>query len=126
MLPALRLPDTVIVNEDVFSVAPAGFEVAIEADRDVEGPVLRVLGGLEQGLFAGIEHLGRGERSSSKLDLETPEHRRFTPPRRHVTLPLMAVVTEHALSFREYLNETINVLWQRVFKADLVRVIIVA
>ncbi len=77
-----------------FSADPAGFAVELQADREVEGPVLRVLGGLEQGLFAGIEHLGRGERSSSKLDLETPEHRRFTPPRRHVTMPLMAVVTE--------------------------------
>jgi hypothetical protein len=72
---------------------PAGFRVVIEADREVEGPALRVLGALEQGLFAGLEHLGRGERSSSRLDLETPEHVRFAPPRRHVTMPLMAVVT---------------------------------
>jgi hypothetical protein len=67
--------------------------VTIEADREVEGPVLRALGALETGLFAGIEHLGKGERSSSRLDLETPDHVRYAPDPIKVTMPLMACAT---------------------------------
>jgi len=68
--------------------------VAIRSERACEGPVLRALGPLEQGLFAGLEYLGKGERSSSKLDIETPEHVRFAPDRLKVTMPLMACVTD--------------------------------
>ncbi len=80
------------------SLAVAGDEVriAIEAGRSVEGPVVRPLGALVQGLFAGLEYLGRGERSSSKLDIETDEHLRFAPDVLKVTLPLMACVTDQA------------------------------
>ena len=67
--------------------------VAIDSQEDCEGPVVRVLGSLEQGLLAGLEYLGKGERSSSKLDIETPEHVRFAPDRLQVTMPLMAYVT---------------------------------
>ena len=70
--------------------------VAIESPTQCEGPALRALGGLEQGLFAGIEHLGKGERSSSRLDIETPEHIRFAPDPLKVTMPLMAAVTDKA------------------------------
>jgi hypothetical protein len=62
----------------------------------VEGPVVRVAGGLEQGLLAGVEYLGRGEQSSSTLDIETSEHLRVEPDPLHVTLPLMAFVTDTA------------------------------
>ncbi|NQT53393.1 hypothetical protein HQ576_15145, partial [bacterium] len=48
-------------------------KVSIAGPREVEGPVLRVLGGVEQGILAGLEYLGKGERSSSKLDIESPE-----------------------------------------------------
>jgi len=72
----------------------ADVHVSISADRQCEGPVVRVFGPLEQGLFAGLEHLGRGERSSSKLDVETPEHIRFAPDPMKVTMPLMAFVTD--------------------------------
>ena len=70
--------------------------VTIEAPGKCEGPALRAVGGLEQGLFAGLEHLGKGERSSSKLDIETAEHVRFAPDRMDVTMPLMAAVTDRA------------------------------
>ncbi|MCS7237131.1 MAG: hypothetical protein NZ899_02530 [Thermoguttaceae bacterium] len=62
----------------------------------LEGPVVRVFGPLEQGLFAGLEYLGKGEPSSSKADIETEEHIRFAPDRLKVTMPLMAFVTPAA------------------------------
>lgn len=68
----------------------------IEADELVEGPVVRARGGLEQGLFAGLEYLGKGEPSSSKADIETPEHLRFAPDRLKVTMPLAAFITDQA------------------------------
>lgn len=79
-------------------LSAAGDEVAVSIDsRSVcEGPVLRVPGRLEQGLFAGLEYLGKGERSSSTLDIETAEHRRFAPDPLKVTMPLMACVTDGA------------------------------
>ena len=55
---------------------------------------MRALGLLEQGLLAGVEHLGRGERSSSDIDIHGPEHIRFAPDPFHVTMPLMSFVTE--------------------------------
>lgn len=78
--------------------------VSIQADRPVEGPVLRPLGGLEQGLLAGLEYLGRGERSSSTLDIENEEHLRFAPDPLKITMPLAVCVTERAsvaLAWRE-------------------------
>jgi hypothetical protein len=68
--------------------------VRIQSPRVCEGPVLRIPGALEQGLFAGIEYLGKGERSSSKLDIETEEHLRFAPDPMKVTMPLMACRTQ--------------------------------
>ena len=72
------------------------FTVAISADRPIEGPVIRVLGRLEQGLLAGLEYLGKGERSSSKLDMETEDHLRCAPDPIKVTMPLTAFVTDRA------------------------------
>lgn len=63
------------------------------ANLAVEGPVVRAFGPLEQGLFAGLEYLGRGEPSSSKADIETEEHIRFAPDPLKVTMPLMVFVT---------------------------------
>ncbi len=75
---------------------PNGSEVTIkiESDRECEGPVVRAKGGLEQGIFAGLEYLGKGERSSSKIDIETEGHMRFVPDPLKVTLPLMSFVTD--------------------------------
>ncbi|MGQ9605993.1 MAG: hypothetical protein ACUVTW_07300 [Thermogutta sp.] len=78
------------------AIRPTAGEIRfqIEADELVEGPVVRARGGLEQGLFAGLEYLGKGEPSSSKADIETPEHLRFAPDRLKVTMPLAAFTTD--------------------------------
>jgi len=69
-------------------------DVTIESHEPVEGPVVRALGSLEQGLVAGLEYLGKGERSSSTLDVETAEHLRFRPDPLKLTMPLAALVTD--------------------------------
>ena len=69
-------------------------EATGSAGDEVEGPVVRPVGLLQQGLFAGLEYLGKGERSSSTLDIETEEHVRFAPDPIKVTMPLMAFVTD--------------------------------
>jgi hypothetical protein len=71
---------------------------SIQSDRPCEGPVLRMFGPLEQGLFPGLEYLAAGEHSSSTLDIETDEHIRFAPDPLKVTMPLMAFVTDRALA----------------------------
>ena len=78
------------------SAQDSEIRVAIESAEPCEGPVLRALGSLEQGLFAGLEYLAKGERSSSTLDIETEEHIRFAPDPMKVTMPLMAFVTDRA------------------------------
>lgn len=92
-------------GEVVFRHAETGIRLSVRGDEvsiDIHdtvkcrGPVVRALGGLEQGIFAGIEYLGKGERSSSKLDIETAEHVRFAPDPLQVTMPLMACVTDTA------------------------------
>lgn len=78
--------------------------ITVQSDAPCEGPVLRALGPLEQGVFAGLEYLGKGERSSSKLDIETEEHIRFAPDPLKVTMPLMAFVTDRvsaAMTWRD-------------------------
>ncbi len=68
--------------------------VRVDSAQPCEGPVVRALGSLEQGLFAGLEYLDRGEASSSTLDIRTPEHLRFAPDPLLVTMPLMTFVTD--------------------------------
>jgi hypothetical protein len=82
--------------EAVLTLQGEQIEVSIAAGRPVEGPVVRPIGPLQQGLLAGLEYLGRGEKSSSKLDIETEEHLRFRPDRLKVTMPLMVCVTDRA------------------------------
>jgi len=84
-----RVTLTVSVDGNEVSVSILGPEAC-------EGPVVRAIGGLEQALFAGLEYLGKGESSSSKLDVETEEHLRFAPDPIKVTMPLMAFVTDRA------------------------------
>jgi hypothetical protein len=100
-LPRLRAVETVdrlrFEGDGVtLAIAAAGKEIsiAIESDQPCEGPVVRALGPLKQGLLAGLEYLGAGERSSSTLDIETEEHLRYAPDPLQVTLPLMALVTD--------------------------------
>ena len=77
-----------------FSLQDGVVRYRLSAGQMVEGPVVRAIGQLEQGLLAGVEHLGRGERSSSSIDLHVPEHVRFAPEPMLVTMPLMAYVTD--------------------------------
>jgi len=67
-----------------------------EADQTITGPVIRALGDVEQGLLAGVEHLGKKEASSSTLDVERTEAIRFEPDPMLLTMPLAAYVTERA------------------------------
>jgi hypothetical protein len=71
-------------------------KLEIDSDRECEGPVVRPVGELEQGLLAGLEYLGKGEQSSSILDIETDEHLRFAPDRFQVTMPLAVCRTAAA------------------------------
>jgi len=75
-----------------FRVRLDGDEVLIQSDSS--GVFLRALGALEQGLLCGVEHLGKGESSSSTLDLEGPQHLRYEPDPLWLTLPLAAYVTD--------------------------------
>jgi len=65
-----------------------------DPDQDeFEGPVLRVLGKMLNGLFAGCEFLENGEKSSQNIDVEVPYCYRFEPSKLWVTMPLMAFRT---------------------------------
>jgi hypothetical protein len=85
-----------IVEGPLLSAAEGRLRVAIDSPRPCEGPVVRPLGALRQGLLSGVEYLGPGEKSSSTLDIETEEHLRFAPDPLTVTMPLMAMVTDRA------------------------------
>jgi hypothetical protein len=63
----LRGPDCAVT----LNLSGDELEVRIEGNQNCEGPVVRPVGVLEQGLLAGLEYLGKGEQSSSKLDIET-------------------------------------------------------
>ncbi len=78
------------------SIVDGELRIVLRADRELEGPVIRAFGQLEQGLLPGVEHLGRNERSSSPLDIRGPERIRYEPGIRDVTMPLMACVTDRA------------------------------
>lgn len=87
----------------IASPLPEGLSVRLDGDEilfevrakpPVLGPCLRALGALEQGLLCGVEYLGKGEASSSTLDVEGPEHLRYEPDPLHVTMPLAAFVTD--------------------------------
>ncbi len=84
-------------DDTEWTVAAVDNELVVQIrsaeNEPIEGPVVRALGRLEQGLLSGLEYLGREERSSSKLDIETDEHLRFAPDPLKLTMPLMAFVT---------------------------------
>lgn len=84
--PVDRLVFRLVDNDEI--------EIDLSAKAPVVGPAIRAVGLLEQGLLAGVEHLGRGEHSSSTLDVERPEHVRFEPDPLLLTMPLAACVTD--------------------------------
>ncbi|MEE8451739.1 MAG: hypothetical protein V3R99_07480 [Thermoguttaceae bacterium] len=104
-----RMPKLELVEDGVRSVRFRGegveltlaveandISVKIDSQSPCEGPIVRALGDLQQGLFAGLEYLGRGEQSSTTLDIETSEHLRFAPDSIKVTMPLTAFLTDRA------------------------------
>ena len=93
---------------DVLTVAIEDGGTSPDAAPGFEGPVVRTFGRLEQGLLAGVEYLGRDERSSSRLDIETEEHLRFEPEPLDVTLPLMACVTDRAAVALAWLDPSLQ------------------
>jgi hypothetical protein len=69
--------------------------------------VIRVVGGLEQAVFPGLEYLGKGEHSSSRLDFHTDQHFRYMPKARELTWPAMMVVTvQQSVALRWNWNDT--------------------
>jgi hypothetical protein len=91
-------------------ISMRGDAISMEAasDRPCEGPVLRAFGELEQGLFAGLEYLAKGEHSSSTLDIETEEHIRYAPDPMKVPMPLMAFVTDRATTALTWRDMTLQ------------------
>ena len=95
----IHLPCDSLVQMCSLSHHPQGSEITVTMHSDQavrRAGCEAVLGPLQQGLFAGLEYLGKGEPSSSNLDIETDEHIRFAPDPLKVTMPLMAFVTDRA------------------------------
>lgn len=98
----------------IVSPLPSGCEIRVEGDdvifeaaktAEPEEINVRVVGEMKQGLLSGVEYLGAGEESSSAIDLERPEHLRFEPEKRWVTVPLAGYVTSKA---------TVALLWDNM------------
>jgi hypothetical protein len=113
--PALQLTeqgDTVRFSGDgttvEFVLHDNEIRVSVNCADTWEGPVVRPLGELEQGLFAGLEYLGKGERSSSTADIETPEHWRYAPDPLRVTMPLMVCRTESGATAMSWTDMTLQ------------------
>ena len=85
-------------------------ELIVNRDRDIlHIPWLTIFPGLgtfgerkDQGLFAGLEYLC-DEPSSSKADIETPDHVRRVPDPIKITFPLMAITHD---------GQYIGVIWE--------------
>ncbi|MGL6195196.1 MAG: hypothetical protein ACRC2T_10290 [Thermoguttaceae bacterium] len=73
-----------------------GNELYFERDSIVPmfGPVFCPVGEMQQAVLCGVEYLEKGEYSSSKADLEIPEHIRFAVDPMNITIPLMGIVTD--------------------------------
>lgn len=102
-VPALKLvedgPTLRFEGEGVaLALSTAGKEihVSLAGEQPCEGPVVRALGEFQGGILAGVEYLGKGDPSSSRLDCENERHLRFAPNPLYVTMPLMSLVTDRA------------------------------
>ena len=85
---------------EAFNPTTAGMHWGARAPEFVARSGVAALGALEQGLLAGVEHLGKGEASSSTLDVERNEHIRFEPDPMLITMPLAAYVTDRGVDQR--------------------------
>ena len=69
--------------------------LSIKSDASAEMEVVvRALGDMEQAIFPGLEYLGKGERSSSRIDIATDQHFRFMPAIKDITWPALMMVTD--------------------------------
>jgi hypothetical protein len=60
----------------------------------LEGPVVRIFGALQSGLLPGVEFLGRGDVSSSTIDIEEPYNDRSEPNPLWITMPMALLGTD--------------------------------
>jgi hypothetical protein len=102
-LPAMKLveesPSLRWEGEGVrLAIGTSGKEISVAStsQRPVEGPVVRALGDFQCGILAGVEYLGKGDASSSRLDCETERHLRFAPDPLEVAFPFASLVTDRA------------------------------
>lgn len=72
------------------------FQCEATGTSSIQSTTVRLWGGLEQGLLAGVEHLGKNEASSSTLDLRGAEHLRYEPDPMLLTMPLASFVSDRA------------------------------
>lgn len=80
-------------GEMKLDTSDAMLKMDIELDGPFEGPVVRVLGEMLNGLMAGSEYLNQGEISSNDKAITAPNSRRHRPNKLWVTMPLMAFRT---------------------------------
>jgi hypothetical protein len=62
--------------------------------KPLEGPVVRMFGTLQSGLLPGVEFLGRGDVSSSTIDIEEPYNNRSEPNPLWITMPMAVLGTD--------------------------------
>ncbi|MCL2347243.1 MAG: hypothetical protein FWC50_03165 [Planctomycetaceae bacterium] len=88
-------------------------EVRLESEEPFEGPVVRVLGIMQNAVMAGCEFLKEGELSSSDIDVVAPLAGRFEPPPIWITMPLMAfnVRDEEERGYDEDNSVTVAMTW---------------
>ena len=100
-LAAAMTPEGIAVRGEGIdlAIAVSGSEIhfSIRGAQPCEGPVVRVLGGLEAGLLAGLEHLGRGEAGRPGW-MWRPRRPPFRADPLLLTMPLMSIVTDRAPS----------------------------
>ncbi|MBQ9813350.1 MAG: hypothetical protein IJM54_08545 [Thermoguttaceae bacterium] len=66
----------------------------LNSPRDVQAPIVRVLGDMVQAVLPGVEYLEQGECSSSTADVNPDERARYAPKPTQVTAPYATITTE--------------------------------
>ena len=117
-LPALKLvkegPSLRWEGDGVtLAIGTSGKEVSVSiaSQRPVEGPVVRALGSFQGGVLAGVEYLGKGDASSSRLDCENEHHLRFAPNPLDVTFPFASLVTDRAAVAMTWTNPNLQPIY---------------
>ena len=99
-----------LLSEEQLQIQPTSDGTGIEfrALRDVEAPILRIPGEMQYAVLPGLELLEKGEWSSSKLDLLTPEFDRTRPAYQLLTQQWMGMVTENAIVRLQWSTPTLQ------------------